>query len=77
MASRTLKQEEVAAVLAVHYACGGDVLEHQPIEHIRSEFTRGPRPEAKRIVERTARHLEQYILKHKNKLSPAQQQSMA
>jgi len=67
MSSRPLKQEEIVAIFAVWAATGGDIHAHQPIGFIRRKFEKSLKSHAKKILEETARHPEQYIIKHKNR----------
>jgi len=67
MTTKPLRQEEIAAILAIYYACNGSIRAHQPIERIKVKFVKALRPEAKKILEQTAKRPERYILKHKNK----------
>jgi len=67
MSSKPLKPEEIAAIIAVYYACHGDIHAHQPEELIRNKFTKTLRSYAKKILEETAKRPELFIQKHKNK----------
>lgn len=67
MSSKPLRPEEIAAIVAVYYACGGDIHAHQSVPHIRNKFDKYFRPFAKRILEKVARRPERYIQRHRNK----------
>ena len=67
MSARPLKPGEITAIVALYYACGGDIHAHQPIERIKAKFTKDVRQYAKRLLEKTARHPERYVQKHTNK----------
>jgi len=67
MSAKPLKSEEIAAIAAVYYACGGSIKAHQPLQFIRNKFEKSFRPYAKEILEKVVRRPEQYVQKHKNR----------